>query len=512
MRTTWMLGLWHSLVVVCLTMTIGVASSTGQENVLFSAPQQTAISAGAQAASPTLAGDSALSTLSAFDIPKEVVDANWPANTQSTGFEGLAPADYQFVPEGGSVAPQFTMPEAIGVPCEEPAADPCCECGDWNCTGLCTQKCTGCGSLCGERCCPIWGRFEVLGWALSGYSTPALVTGSPFGTPQSAAGVLGNPATSVLFGNRNFGNDVRLGGRFTGGFWFDSCRRIGLQGDFFSLGSDNDNAFFSSNGSNTLARPFFNTDPNVNAQDAQIFAMPGLADGSLRISTSSDIISAGPALRFNLCCCQDECSNRSKRTDFLAGYRYFRIEEEFAAQEILMPTDGLFAMGTRFELNDRITTTNEFHGFEFGLNHMFQRGRWLWDIQNTLAVGQVRRVVQLDGSTRTTVPGILDETFPGGFFVGAGDVGRFVDNDVAVIPQVRAHLSYCIGNNWRIGAGYNFLYLSSLFRPNSFLDTTINGSQLGRPPVVGVVNNSTIPRPRQSAFLHGVSVSATYNF
>lgn len=498
MRTTRMLRFWGSLAGVSLLLSILNAPSLGQEDRLFPAPPENITSYHGQAVAPEF---TALSVISLLDIPRDI-DTSMLDEVQQTNFEEQSPRLGSVFASGSiesSVEPASLQEEVI-VPCEAPTAAPC--------QSGCTANC---GSLCGPRCCPIWARFELLGWALDGYSTPALVTGSPAGTPQNTAGVLGNPSTNVLFGNREFGDDLRLGGRFQAGYWFDACRRIGIQGDFFALGSDNDNARFDSDGSNTLARPFFNTDPAVNGPDAQIFSMPGLAEGSLRFDTSSRIYSAGPALRFNLCCCEDACANRSRRTDFLLGYRYFRVEEEFAAQEVLRPTDGLFPAGTRYELNDRIRTENDFHGVEFGLNHMFQRGKWLLDISNVLAVGQVRRVAELDGSTRITVPGAIDETFAGGFFVGSGDVGRFVDHNYAVLPQVRANLSYCIANNWRLGVGYNFLYLSSMFRPDSFLNTTFDGSQLGRAPTTGVVAERPAT-PDRNAYLHGVSLTATYNF
>lgn len=370
-----------------------------------------------------------------------------------------------------------------------------------------------CGGLCGCDCgrSPFWARIEALLWYMEGYATPELVSRSPGGTPQNMAGVLGNDSTRLLFGNNDIGDDLRVGGRLETGFWFDPCRKFGIQADFFALGGGGDTVVFHGNGVDAFARPFFNTDPNINAQDSQIFAMPGLAEGSVRFNTSSNVISASPALRWNLSCCQDPCGTRSRRVDFLLGYRFFRVDEEFAAQEILIPTDGIYVAGTRLELNDRITSENEFHGLELGLNHMHQRGKWMLDIATLFAVGEVQRSVTLDGSTRVTVPGFQDTTLPGGFYLGPNDVGRYQDRDYAVIPQVRTSLSFCMGCNWRLGVGYNFMYLSSMFRPDSYLNTSFDGSRLARAPVIGVVGNSPAT-PKRDLFLHGANVNLTYNF
>lgn len=373
-----------------------------------------------------------------------------------------------------------------------------CGCGNRNC-----------GSICGCGPCT-WARFDVLLWNMSGYLTPALVTAAPGNVVQNGSSALGGDRTQVLYGNQRLGDDLRIGGRFQYGAWFDECREFGIQMDFFGLGGDSQSRTFGGDGNNIYARPFFNTDPDINRQDAQVFAIPGYAEGSVRFDNSSEIWSMGPALRFNLCCCCDPCTSRSRRVDFLLGYRFFRLEERFSSHEILRPTYPGYVEGTSFELNDSIRTRNDFHGVEFGVNRISQRGSWLWDVTALVALGEVERVVDLNGSTRINVPGFSDNTFPGGFFVGPRDIGRFRDNDFAAIPQVRANLSYCIGRNWRLSAGYNFMYLSSAFRPGQFLNTSFDGSRLGQDVAV-----DTVRRPnysRDNLFLHGANVGLTYNF
>lgn len=383
-----------------------------------------------------------------------------------------------------------------------------------------TQNCGGgggcgnrtCGSLCGCGPCT-WARFDVLLWNINGYATPALITRAPGNVVQNGAGALDGDDTQVLFGNQDLGDDLRVGGRLQYGMWFDKCRRFGIQTDFFGLGGNNQSTTFTGNGNDIFARPFFNTNPNVNAQDAQVFAMPGLAEGSVRFDRSSEVWSAGPALRFNLCCndgCDPCCRPRSTRVDFLLGYRFFRLEERFASQEILRPTDPAYVDGTSFELNDSIGTRNDFHGVEFGVNRLTQRGPWLWDVTALVALGEVERVVDLNGSTRINVPGFSDNTFPGGFFVGPGDIGRFRDSDFAAIPQIRLNMSYCLGCNWRVSAGYNFMYLSSAFRPGQFLNTQFDGARLGQEVAVDSVRRPSFQR--DSLFLHGANVGLTYNF
>lgn len=352
----------------------------------------------------------------------------------------------------------------------------------------------------------------MMAW-ISGYETPSLVTTSPAGTPASSIGVLGQPGTRTLLGGTNFGEEIRLGARVTAGWWFDDCRKIGLQTEFFALGNgdgNGDDFRYSSDGDPSLARPFFNTD--TGAQDSQLLAVPGLARGTIAFDTSSQIYSAAPSLRFNVCCLSTPCacSEIQRRTDFLIGYRYFQINEAFRAKEVLTPTNGLYPAGTRFELTDNIRTENEFHGIELGGDWMWQSGRLTWGLASKVALGQVERRVILDGSTRVVTPGILDETTPGGFYVRPENVGRYRDRDFAAIPQLRANIGYCVHRNVRVTAGYTFMYLSSAFRPSSFLQPTFAGSSLGDPAIIGT--DPTFSPARQDVFLHGLTVGLLFNF
>ena len=82
-----------------------------------------------------------------------------------------------------------------------------------------------------------------------------------------------------------------------------------------------------------LARPFFNFDPLVNAQDSQLVAFPGLVEGQIQIATSSDVNSAGLLLR------RSWLRGGQGQVAVLGGYRYFRFRESLAIDENLM-TDG----------------------------------------------------------------------------------------------------------------------------------------------------------------------------
>lgn len=115
-------------------------------------------------------------------------------------------------------------------------------------------------------CRSMWADFDYLGFWVKGNHVPALVTTSPIGTPQSRAGVLGQPGTSILFGDQRLNTDMRSGGRITFGAWLVGDV-LAIEGNYFALGTETTNYSATSvfsNGSTSdpiLARPYFNPAP-----------------------------------------------------------------------------------------------------------------------------------------------------------------------------------------------------------------------------------------------------------
>ena len=151
---------------------------------------------------------------------------------------------------------------------------------------------------------------EYLLWDVSGMDIPALVTTSPTGTAQASAGVLGEATTSNVFGPGEI-NDGTVGGfRVGGGFWVTPLRNVAIESEYFQLGEMDDGYSGSSTGSPIIARPFFDV---VNGREnAQLVAFPGLAEGSLGVSTQSKLRSFLINARLCLCShganCQ-QCGN-----------------------------------------------------------------------------------------------------------------------------------------------------------------------------------------------------------
>ena len=357
-----------------------------------------------------------------------------------------------------------------------------------------------------------WVAADVGIWWLEGYQTPALLTTSPAGTPTAVAGVLGQPTTATLLGEKRMGGGDRFGGRVRAGWWLDPCRNWGAEIEYMGIASDGGDSVFRSGGSPFLARPFFNTDPAVNAPDAQILAMNGLASGTLTTDTSGRVFSLAPTLRKNLCCSQACCGGQqySHNRDLLFGYRYFRLEESFRSLETLSPTGPLWVPGTTHELFDSFETVNEFHGVEFGLDGLNQHGRWLWGWMAKVAVGQTTSRWTVDGHTRLTVPGVSQDVLPGGFYTTSADIGRFEDRRFAVMPQLRAVVGRTFAKDCDFRVSYDFLFLSSVVRPGDIFDDNIDGRDLAGGAPAGP--DSPNPARNSGVWLQGLSFALTWNY
>jgi len=276
------------------------------------------------------------------------------------------------------------------------------ETGDCGCES-CETGCGYCGGGCGS-CGGFWARGDYLIWWSKGNRLPPLVTTSPAGTPRSEAGVLGEPGTTVLFGDSTVSRMARSGYRITLGYWLDCCRRWGIEGDYLDTGANRANFYTNSTGSPIVARPFYNVE--TGEQFSQITAYPGVAAGCISATVSSHLQSTGIRLRHNLMCCtwceapacedacceddscgEDSCGGcgiggwgaaRSYRLDLIGGYRYYRLNDRFEMDENLVSTagSGPLVAGTIFNLHDSFHTTNDFHGGEVGLVATFEKGCW----------------------------------------------------------------------------------------------------------------------------------------
>jgi hypothetical protein len=308
----------------------------------------------------------------------------------------------------------------------------------------------------------------LLGW-VRGNRLPPLVTTSPAGTAQAAAGVLGQPGTTVLFGDSIAGDDTRFGFRLGATAWLDTERGWSVDAGFFYL-FDRNNSFtaHSPQGSPILARPFFNVATGF--PDSQLVAFPGLSTGSVSGSFQNNNFAG-----FNLDLQEVLVSTDGFRLQPVLGFRYLQFNDRLAVDTNETATGGnLVAPGTQIAASDRFTTRNAFYGADLGVRAECFFDRLSVDFIGKLAVGNLRRSVGISGATQITAPGGTPEELAGGLLALASNSGTFKSNEWVVAPEFGIAAGWNFTPNVQLRLGYTFLLLSDVARAGDQVDQLVN--------------------------------------
>ena len=360
-----------------------------------------------------------------------------------------------------------------------PAEDTCCS--DGRC-GSCTHCC---------RQMDIWGSAEFLLWWAKGGVTPALVTTSPSGTPQGAAGVL--PGAEVLFGRSYLGDQVQAGGRVTLGIWLDEAHNVGAGGRFYATTGHSDS--FTSSGEEILARPFFNV--LLDQNDSLLVNFPGVVSGELEADYSNENFLGAEA--FMTIMMQ---RNRCRRIDLIGGYQFLRLDDRL----IIDSTHNITQAGVQLDIRDHFAAQNEFHGGQIGLRGQMMRGCWSLDALGKVALGSMRQEVSISGRTQVA-PGA---NFEGGLLALPTNIGEHQRDKFAWIPEMTLNLRYHATPNVSFHVGYTILWISDVVTSGRHIDTGVNPTQIGG-PLVGPARPA-FDFQDESYWLQGINFGVNWDF
>ena len=310
----------------------------------------------------------------------------------------------------------------------------------------------------------------LLAW-VHGTGLPPLVTTSPTGTAKAAAGVLGNPSTSTLFGDTRVNEDMRSGGRVGLGYWFNADHTHGIEAGTMVLESQATIFTASSTGTPILARPFF--DASTNQQNSLLVAFPNSSTGSIAIRASS-----GNLYEAHIDLTENIVSSGGFRLNSLLGYRFYRYDEGLHIQEVMNPTSQLFAQGTQITSIDSFTTSNTFHGGDLGLRWQYTWNNLSLGVRTSLAVGGVDRVIKISGSQTTTVPNVAPVMQLGGLYALSTNIGKYHRDDWTVIPEFTFDLGWKLSENLSVRLGYTLFGLDRFARAADQLDFNVNSNFL----------------------------------
>lgn len=332
-----------------------------------------------------------------------------------------------------------------------------------------------------------WVGVDYLNWWGKGNYLPALVTTSPIGTSQAAAGVLGEPGTSVLFGESRYNGDIRYGGRIRAGWWIAEGEFLALEGGYYNLATETTRFGASSDFSigdpnaRILARPY--TDATTGTPTRRLLAYPtpvggGTLNGSVSAELASDVQSANLGLRGLLFV----DFVKDHRSFITGGYRFFKLDESLLITDNFFPLGSqLFPDGSQFPEYDSFRTSNSFNGGYVGLmtDWRYRRISLLSNLQ--LSMGNMHQIVEINGQRNTTIPPNPQVTIPGGLLTQPSNIGKFSRDQFVLIPEVEFTLGFQWTNWLKTTVGYNFTYVTRVARPGNQVSLNVNNNQIASP-------------------------------
>jgi hypothetical protein len=338
----------------------------------------------------------------------------------------------------------------------------------------------------------VWITGELLLWATSGQSLPALVTASPAGTPAAQAGVIGQPGTSTLFGGGWVPGTMRPGGRVAVGYWFDPTQHDGIEASFFELAEDQRRGTFGNQaGALLLGRPY--VDALTGAEAAVLVPPPQSlpADAALLAQTitaaqSTTFLGVDVLLRRSLAC------DLFHRRWLVGGYRYLELDDSVSVGQTAAISSATSSAVTTATTNDLFDATTQFHGGEFGLIERWWHKRVSLQVLGKVALGA--SVFDTDISGSTTTNGAV--TSGGGVLAQPTNAGSHQSALFAAMGEAGIALDYALWSQCRVSVGYTFLWWSTVSRAGAQIDRQVNPSQF--PP-------GTLSGPARPAFTQRTS-------
>jgi hypothetical protein len=353
-----------------------------------------------------------------------------------------------------------------------------------------------------------WIRMDyLLGWVRQAPGNLPLVTS---GDPKNKIpGAIGQPGTTVLFGNAGIGFRLASGGRFVLGAWIDSANVFGIEGGGYVLERRANNFIqpFDDKSKLVVAIPFVNQTSDPAAEAAHLVANPKKIAGDVLIASSMQ--RWGAELNGIYCFWRRPGFELS----VLTGLRYEDLQE---SMRILQHSLGA-ATKSETSFDDQFKTGNQFFGGQVGLRLHWQHDTWVFDVTSKVAVGSTHQVVEIMGdSSQFGSKALPVGSFPSGLFAQSSNIGRSTANPIVAIPSLEGKIGYQVTPGFRVFTGYDILYWNQVVRPGDQIDRNINLSQS---PVLGATNGvlSGAAQPsslfqRRGFWAQNVSIGMEFRF
>ena len=271
----------------------------------------------------------------------------------------------------------------------------------------------------------------------------------------------------------------------------------------FGTGSD-------AGGNPAIGVPFFN--PVTGKEAVSLVSFPGAFAGSVSVKTGSDIV----GVESNLLWRAPLLEHNGGGVWLLGGFRFIDLAEDLSLTQnstilpgatlmtggstivlqggIAGPPAGVLAP-TQVLVTDQFRTRNEFFGGQFGVQGEYQRGDAFVGFTGKIGLGMNHEILQVNGSTGFNAGGPAGGS--GGLFAVSSNLGQYTRNWFCFVPEVGVKAGYYLTPHIRGYVGYDFLFMSDVFRPGDQIDRVVNPALVPTSLLAGAPGG-----PGRPMFLH----------
>lgn len=321
----------------------------------------------------------------------------------------------------------------------------------------------------------------LLAWMKKGdIDVPLITTGS---ASDPVPGAIGQPGTSVFFGNKHYNYHRTSGVKAAMGGFLGTNRSLAFDIGGFWIFSREKHFNIASNatGSPLIARPYF--DVRTGTESAQVVSNPGLYSGSSHALIKTQLW--GAELNFGYRPCGGNALG-----DIFFGFRYLRLQEKIKIHDEMMPftaPSGLSFNGTANAVNapdtlvdeDLFRTNNDFFGGQLGFKAEFAVNCWLSvDVFGKCAFGVTEEKYKTEGSTTWESATYGNQYTTGGVLVQPNNMVNTKKWRFALVPEGGIDIGIRPFNHLRFLVGYSFLWWSKVVRPGEQINRNVNSGQI----------------------------------
>jgi hypothetical protein len=331
-------------------------------------------------------------------------------------------------------------------------------------------------------------------WFKAGYIgaliPPMRLGGGPLLT-TGTSGILFQPSTSVLFGDRNVDFNLFSGIRLEGGLFLDRENRFSLDLSGFLLFPNTESFYIASDnkGNPRILRPIFNVD--TNKEGGFLRSQPGSIAGLVAIDNRSDMGGIELNARYH------SYIGERLHADVLFGFRYLRLGEQLRIQDQITPLRNNFLtfQGTFVNApnsladDDSFHTVNQFFGPQIGGRLAWEYGPFTPEGFVKLALGGSEERTTINGSTTKITPA-GNQTVPGGILAVPSNMGNHSRTVMGIVPELGLNLGVELTQHVRLNLGYSLLLWNHVVRPGSQYDRSVNPNQVPGSPTFGAASNA----------------------